>query len=135
MTVSPATIAIELCKYSLVFCVCVFSYLSPTGGILASLVICIVILGLEPLVFGLVQKRVNFFSPHVLVPITYMLYALGPIAGYEWISNEIKRDYLVMFIAGMAALRLGLLLGVGKAIKKRIRSSSTPDWISVRDLY
>lgn len=135
MKIRPATLALELGKYSVVACICLFSYLSPTGGILASLIICLVLLGLEPLLFGLLQRKINFFSPHVLIPITYTLYALGPIAGYEWISSEVKRDYLVMFVAGMAALRLGLLFGIGKARTSTSKEALVPEWRNIKKIF
>jgi len=84
------------------------------------LVFVISLIGILPLVRATATRGSDALSPTVLLPITYLLYALGPLQVAAQFSQHVVSYYLILQLLGLIAMRLGLHLST-----KRRHSSPT----------
>jgi hypothetical protein len=58
----------------------------------------LVVLGIEPVLRVLFLRGDAFLAPGTLIPITYLLYTLGPLAEEHQFSDETTTKYLLLQI-------------------------------------
>jgi oligosaccharide repeat unit polymerase len=76
------------------------------------LMIIVVILGFSSFIFAFFKKDSDALSPEVILPFTYMLYALGPLMGPLYapldISDKVTENYILLQVLGLLSMRMGL---------------------------
>lgn len=88
-----------------------YAYFKKSGTIVTAV---IAILGCAPLIYSLIpQKKIDALSPLILLPFTFMLYALGPLNVSSKFSQEVVVRYLFIQLLGLVALYAGLIAGAG----------------------
>lgn len=92
--------------------IAVFAITIAFAGYRSSLVALIVIFGLSAMLRSFFSKASDFLQPQVLMPFTFLFYALGPMFRFGTAySPEIWTEYLLLMLLGLIALRVGLGLG------------------------
>ncbi|WP_376790594.1 O-antigen polymerase [Thermoflexus sp.] len=72
------------------------------------LVVGIATFGLFPFVRASLRRSEDLLAPSVLLPLTYALYALGPISLLGNFSDQAQTQYLFLQFWGLLALRVGI---------------------------
>ena len=111
MRVSAGSLVREIALYSVAAVCALSAFAFQSTGAITALLVCNLILGVEPVITAIIAKRVEIFSPRILIPFTYMLYSIGPLVQYEWLPADVRLSYMALFVLGMFALRFGLLIG------------------------
>ena len=94
-----------LCYISILFSVFIL-------GTKTFLIFVIAIVGTLPFVRATISRSSDMFSPKVLLPFTYTLYALGPLqASVQYPKHEIIH-YLLLQLLGLFAMYLGLHIAI-----------------------
>lgn len=83
-------------------------YLMSMFDLKSLLIFVIVILGISPLITGVLIKGADALAPSVLLPFTFMLYALGPLNVSSEFTNNVIVYYLSLQLLGLVAMRFGL---------------------------
>lgn len=68
----------------------------------------LVLFGIWPLALATLVKGSDIFSPNVLLPFTFMLYAIGPLDVSSSFSSNVINFYLLLQLVGLLAMTLGL---------------------------
>lgn len=111
---SFARYTLVLCL-GLVICLILFDFI-------AFLFLIMVILGFWPIVSAVLRKKGDVLSPQIVMPLTYMLYGLGPLFVASEYTMGVVIQYLLLQILGLLAMRLGARI----ASKSSAKYSPTP---------
>jgi oligosaccharide repeat unit polymerase len=87
-------------------------YLASVFDLEAFLILMVEVLGSSSLIFAVFKRDADALSPEVILPFTYMLYALGPLMGPLYMSIQFSDDstvnYLLLQLLGLLSMRIGL---------------------------
>lgn len=93
---------------SVAYSLCLVSVLD----IKAFFILVVVIFGSSPLIFAIFRRGADALSPRVVLPFTYMLYALGPLMGPLYgqleFSYDVSVNYIILQALGLLSMRIGL---------------------------
>lgn len=81
----------------------------------AFLIFVIVVTGTFPLVRVALNRRGDALSPRILLPLTYTLYALGPLTVPTEFPQDVSIRYLSLQFLGLVSMLLGLHFGVPRS--------------------
>lgn len=124
MKIQKMQIQTLLC-YTSILSVAFSLYLVSVFDLDAILIIMIVILGSSPLFFAAIRKNSDALSPEVVLPFTYMLFALGPMSLSSKFSSDVITYYLFLQLMGLLAMCLGLHIAARQ--RKRVEFNHSFD--------
>ena len=90
----------------------------------SAFVVAILTVGFYPLLKVLLNKRIEPLTPKTIIPFTYMLYALGPLAYKEEFSSSTLSIYLSLQLLGMVSLNIGLSMRKRNKLNKNSLNES-----------
>ena len=105
-------ITLSLLWYTVILSVAYSLCLVSVLDIKTFFILVVVIFGSSPLIFAVFRRGADALSPEVILPFTYMLYALGPLMGPLYGSLEFSYDvslnYIILQALGLLSMRIGL---------------------------
>nr|BCX01990.1 MAG: hypothetical protein KatS3mg041_2036 [Bacteroidota bacterium] len=102
------TLAQSLLWYASVICTGAVLYILSVMHVKTLLILAIIVVGGRPLVRTVLIQGSDAFSPTYLLPLTYTLYALGPLMASMEYEDNVIIYYLLLQLLGLLAMRCGL---------------------------
>lgn len=101
---SPVSTVLMVC-----LAIALFICIGSSAGIVAGLIAIIAVYSVLGVLAACRDTRLDILRPHVVMPLMFMFYALGPL--FRWWNDYSQTEwteYLLLMLLGLLAMRLGL---------------------------